>query len=132
MNQENVSFTAVYNKCTVTMEFKKEWSNGIGYFNHAVSGEHAPKLPPKMFAKSMSPGGRRMIMVGTKFGNIVVFDRFRDQAPTQKDEGKAVFVYNAPAVLLDSGNWPFGSVLFEGEVREILSESFNPQPEQAG
>lgn len=104
MNEVNVVFTEAFNKCTKEIPFVKEWSNGTGLFDYAVYGDRAPKLGNGELVKSVSPGGRRILFVGTRLGNLVVFDRFAEQAPGQKAAGKAVFVRNTTSVI-NEGGW---------------------------
>lgn len=66
--------------------FNPSWANGTGYFDGAVN---EPLQPGKIKATN-DPSMRRLILIGTRFGTIVVFDRFSNQT----DNG--VFVTNAP------------------------------------
>ena len=67
--------TAEEHNC-VPLTYSPKWANGTGYFDHAVSGEHAPNLPEGARAACMGDDGRRIIIIGTAFGNAVVFERF--------------------------------------------------------
>ena len=59
--------------------YSKDWENGTGYFDGAVFGEDAPVIPAGELVKSVSTGGRKIVMVGTRFGNIVLFERYTDE-----------------------------------------------------
>jgi len=62
------------------IEFNAEWNNGTGYFDHAVKGKHAPKLAIGQIAACKTPAknNRRLILVGTIYGNAVMFERYTD------------------------------------------------------
>lgn len=86
-------FSAVYNDASVeSIEFNEAWSNGTGYFDFAVYGEHAPTVKPGTIVKSVTPGNRRMLIVGTLLGNVAVFDRYYGNA-------EGVFVYNTTSAV---------------------------------
>lgn len=78
-------------KATV-IEFNPEWKNGTGYLDGAVEGEFAPKLEAGEVATCLDNFGRLVVMVGTPFGNVVVFTRFNNW---QEDENSVV-VFNGP------------------------------------
>lgn len=69
--------------------FRPEWANGTGYFDRAVRGSAAPHLEPGQLARCVSPENRRLLLIGTPIGNIVVFDRY-----TANEGG--IFVANMP------------------------------------
>lgn len=125
MNEVNKVFTAAFNGCTKELPFDRAWSNGTGYFDHAVKGEHAPKLGIGEIVKSVSPGGRRVMMVGTRLGNIVVFDRFAKQGEGQPDAHKAVFVRNAPKAV-ERGGWYADKALDDYEVALTFGDEEDP------
>jgi len=61
--------------------FNPVWNNGTGYFNGAVKGEAAPKLAVGEVACSMtlSDEPRKLIIIGTPVGNVVVFQRYSNR-----------------------------------------------------
>lgn len=67
-------FLTVYNTVK-PIPWIKEWCNINSYLPGAVEGPIAPKLEEGEMVSSISNKGRRCIIVGTKFGNIVVFER---------------------------------------------------------
>jgi len=73
-------FTIRYNQINKIVPFNPAWNNGTGYYNGAVSGEDAPLIPPGEIVKSVSPApnNRRILIVGTLLGNVVVFERYTD------------------------------------------------------
>jgi len=112
------SFATVFDDPNVeSIEFKKEWSNGTGYFDFAVYGEHAPRVAPGKVVKCMTPGNRRMIVVGTHLGNVVVFDRYADN-----DRG--VFVYNTTTAV-ERTNLIRNNSLQDDDMYVILGDEFD-------
>jgi len=66
------------------VEFDPTWHNGTGYMNGAVHFE----LPIGGMSKSVDEIGRKVILIGTRFGTVVVFQRAKRDYDT--------YVYNAP------------------------------------
>lgn len=83
------AFNFAFNKAA-EIEFNQNWANSTGYYDNAVSGEHAPKLEIGQVVKATSPmpNNRRILIVGTPLGNFVAFERY-----SGGDNG--VIVYNA-------------------------------------
>ena len=73
------------------IEFDKAWSNGTGYFDYATDSDVAPKVGFGGMVKCTTPGGRRILIIGTRIGNCVIFDRYSDD--------KSVFVFNMPTAM---------------------------------
>ena len=99
LTTKNELFDAAFEKAR-PIEFDKAWSNGTGYFDYATDSDVAPKVGFGALVKCTTPGGRRILIVGTRIGNAVIFDRYSDE--------KTVFVYNMPTALhqgfgIDSG-----------------------------
>ena len=74
---------------SMVVQEKVEWSNGTGYYD-GLCGGYAPTLKTGAVAKFMSANNRRVIVVGTPRGNLVVFDRY-----SRNDEGQ----YPGPCVI---------------------------------
>lgn len=68
-------FDKAYEKANIELAFKGEWSNGTGMYDYVVYGAHAPVVPIGQMARSSTPGGRKLIIIGSRLGNIVVFER---------------------------------------------------------
>lgn len=83
--------------------FDHFWLKG-DYMNGVVTGDYAPSLRPGAMFKSQDGKGRRLIVVGTRFGNVAVFDRQPEQ-----DLG-GVYVTNAPKSSVISALFKSGSV----------------------
>lgn len=96
----NEVFTKAYTATVKELAFNKEWSDGAGMFDHGVYGEHAPKLANGEIVKSITPGKRRILFVGTRLGNLVVFDR---TMPNIGGGNTASFAYNTTAALVNGG-----------------------------
>lgn len=78
-----------------TIPFNPKWSNGTGYFDHAVEGDEAPVLAPGRIVKSATPGGRKILIVGTPIGNVVIFQRYDD-----RDD---IYVMNTTTLIMHLG-----------------------------
>jgi hypothetical protein len=63
------------------IEFNPKWANGTGYYDHAVKGPDAPKLEIGEIRRCISaaPNNRKILLVGTFLGNVVVFQRYTDR-----------------------------------------------------
>lgn len=58
------------------IEHDPEWENDEGNYVHAVYGMFAPTLSAGEMRKSISPNNRKIILVGTRYGNVVMFQRY--------------------------------------------------------
>jgi hypothetical protein len=72
-------FFRVWDKTEREVPFNESWSNGTGYFDAAVAGEHAPKLGNGTMVRSVTPSGRKILIIGSRLGNIVVFQRYTNR-----------------------------------------------------
>lgn len=68
------------------VSYNPEWENGTGYFDNAVT---LNRLSPGEMACSQCPKGRKILLIGTRLGNCVVFYRYSN------DDG-AQIAYNVP------------------------------------
>jgi hypothetical protein len=84
-------FTNAFNAINVELPFNPEWANGTDYFNGAMSVD----LEVGKRAKSTCTSSkRRMILVGTKLGTCVAFERY-----TPETNSPFVVVSNVPHML---------------------------------
>lgn len=75
------------------IRFNPEWNNGAGYFDHICSEDLG--LSYGEVVSSICPdSNRRLIIVGTRLGNAVFFDRYTPSETTQP-----IVVCNAPSGL---------------------------------
>lgn len=84
-------FNKVFNKITAEIEYNDGWANGTGYLDFAVSGKNAPELYDGQIVKSVDIIGRKIIIIGTRLGNVIVFERYANKGED------AVYVVNRPA-----------------------------------
>lgn len=89
-------FVNAWNRITREVEFSRDWHNGTGYFDGVTKADLG--LEPGQIAKSQADGEdlRRMIIIGSRFGNIVIFERY---TPEDDDNENIVVVNNAPRKL---------------------------------
>lgn len=80
--------------------FDPEWSNGTGYYDGAVNAE-IPELQVGEIGRSRSPAAnnRRILIVKTQFGNVVVFERM---TPAEDDTIKGPITINMPDLVRHS------------------------------
>lgn len=62
--------------------FNPEWSEFGGYFAGAVYDAAAPVLTVGQLVSSVAPDGRKLLLLGTELGNVVVFQRYYDNEET--------------------------------------------------
>jgi hypothetical protein len=91
-------FTEAF-EAAVLIEFNPDWANGTGYYDNAVS----EKLEIAEVRKTITSNDRRMLLIGTRYGTIVVFDRY--SGPEHR-----VFVSNTPRSTLIDTLVPSGAI----------------------
>ena len=69
----NVQFEKAFSAIANVVAFKESWKNGTGYFDNAVFDREI-----NVISKSVDPNGRRMVLIPTMVGNVVVFERYLD------------------------------------------------------
>lgn len=67
---------AYYNSPEI--RYSDKWASATGYYDNAVDGGDHPRLAAGQVVRALSPlpNDRRLIIVGTCFGNVVLFERF--------------------------------------------------------
>ncbi|QTH80244.1 hypothetical protein PA10_00044 [Pseudomonas phage pPa_SNUABM_DT01] len=88
------TFEAYYATIATSIGFEQSWKNGTDYLNGAIKNV---KLEDGKLAKSIDDHGRRIILIGTQHGTIVLFERFSPQVPNQP----FVVVHNEPRELIN-------------------------------
>lgn len=78
MSNSNHTLKAMFNswylKQKDTIKYRLEWSDEQ-HFKNVVDGEHAPVLGCGVIVTCKDPYGRRMVIMGTLLGNIVVYEK---------------------------------------------------------
>ena len=87
VNGSGLVFNKAWGEIEKEIPFNDTWKNGTGYFDNAVS---MVQLTAGSIAKSTDDKDRRIILIGTRWGTVVVFDRY-----TGQEEG-GVYVTNSP------------------------------------
>lgn len=92
MSNSRDTFQRMFERTTTEVKFDPAWKNNTGYYDYAVKADLG--LRPGESAKftEPSPNDRRGIIVGTEFGNVVVFERYSPEG----EERSAVYVSNMP------------------------------------
>lgn len=87
MNSSGRVFYDCLEKITETVQFDPSWSNGTGYYDGATK---APVPISKWVWCLDKTTNRYLILIGTRFGTVVVFERYTHGSKTP------VFVCNVP------------------------------------
>lgn len=74
-------FEEAWQRCSWTIEYDRAWSSGGGLLDGAVHGPSAPAMPSGSVCRASSPGGLRVLIVGTLLGNLAVFERGTKEIP---------------------------------------------------
>lgn len=61
------------------IEFNPDWANGIDGLANAVNGNNAPAIPAGEVRASIDRSGRKILLIGTRFGNVLIFMRYSDE-----------------------------------------------------
>jgi len=73
------TFSEAWEVCETRIDYNPEWENGTGYLDNAVD----LSIEGGGVAFSQTTDGRRILLIGTDFGTIVVFDRYCNDLSTQ-------------------------------------------------
>jgi hypothetical protein len=94
-------FTDKFKSITKTLPFNIEWSDGKG----GILSDHpeVASLKPGESLSSMTPGKRRIIFLGTRYGTISVYDRFTMNDNRNREP---VFYINRPEQMDKLGFFP--------------------------
>jgi hypothetical protein len=81
-------FLEKFNATKRILPFSTDWKNGDGHFYNLVNGKaYSDMLKPGETARSKDDQDRRMILIGTRLGPVVVYQRY--------PEGMTTLVYDA-------------------------------------
>ena len=86
-------FDEQFSGITLTLAFNPAWKNTTGYLDHLVTTKGL--VEEGKFARTIDDHGRKVIVLGTALGNIVMFERFTGT----EDKPCTVFVMNCPSVI---------------------------------
>ncbi len=118
-------FMEMFDKIETAVDFNAAWNNGTDYFNGAVDGDDAPVVAAGAMVKSTSLKGRKILIIGTRFGNVVIFQRYSD-----RDD---VFVSNVPdAVTKLMMGSTIGTRLSEQDIGFLTGMPWFTEPENIG
>ena len=112
-------FNQVFNGNHRSIPFDPRWSNGSGSFDFAVYGEHAPRLETGGIYKSQANTGRRLMFIGTKVGNVVIYE---GRASNELPMG---FFFQATQAFHDGG-WFFDQQLDDYDLELMLGTRSKP------
>jgi hypothetical protein len=114
----NERFTKAFNAAR-RVPFDPKWNNATDYMDGAVDAKLDLAQGDIVASYTGLENRRRLIIVGTVFGNVVIFDRYTDNT----DKEFPVFVINAPYPLRQLG------LLKEGHQNEeqVLAIVGDPQ-----
>lgn len=111
------NFNQAYESILSTIDFDPAWKNATGYLDAAVEADLG--LKPGALTKFVDDFGRRAIVIGTRFGNVVVFERYSPKG----EERSNIWVHNSPTrvrSLVGTSNIPDYHI---GQI--VRSESYN-------
>lgn len=73
-------FQAKYDQIKEEVPYNANWANKTGYYDHACEGKHAIELAVGKEVKAFDTAtGRKLILIGTDLGPIVIFNRYTDK-----------------------------------------------------
>jgi len=79
-------FMMLWRRADTDIAFDPQWENGTGYFDHACS---MVELKRGETARSQDEAGRKILLIGTSGGTIVIFKRY-------SNENNLALVSNSP------------------------------------
>src|SRR5690606_14628710 len=79
-----------YNRIETTVQFQDSWKNNTGYLDGLINADL--DLKSGSVVKTVDDYNRKVIIVGTELGNVVVFERYT----RANDAESVVVVHNAP------------------------------------
>lgn len=111
-------FNNTFNRIATTVAFDPKWENNTGYFDHCVKTDLG--LRPGDVAKSVDQNDRRIILIGTRFGNVALFERY---SPTKTTLSFKV-VGNYPSALRGfyAGAMGIGTALTEEGLEHLVDK----------
>ena len=114
----NTYFNSEFVKCDIA--YKAEWENGTGYLNGLVD-EALPQLEIGEIARTVTEKGRRVLVVKTRFGNVVLFERYIAEADGAL---KGPIVQNTPRLVHKSEMFSAQSALTMDDLTDALGDGW--------
>lgn len=94
MKTSRDQFQEIFQVIPTTVAFDPEWRNGTGYYDGIVNAKLGLKPGQMAKCEDVAPNSRRIIIVGTRWGNVAVFERY---SPKDSGERSEVYVSNKPS-----------------------------------
>lgn len=111
-------FAAQFSK-TKAVPFNPKWSNGTGYFDYAVLGQEAPLLEAGDVVCSEDPKGRKLIIIGTPLGNVVIFQRYSNR--------NDIYTANCSTTMINYTNYKLGGMFDVDAMEYAFGYQYNNQ-----
>lgn len=104
--------------------FNPDWSNGTGYYDGAVNAE-IPELEVGEIGRARSPAqnNRRILIIKTQFGNVVVFERM---TPAEDGTLKGPLAINMPDLVRHSEMIGTEGALTMDQLVDIFGNGVHP------
>ncbi len=122
MNTVSEMFNKAFDQTGTRIAFSTEWKNGTGYLDKLVDADVG--LRPGECATTVDDHQRRVLVIGTPVGNIVLFERY---TPTEEARS-SIIVGNYPSAIenMFGGMGGIGNALtVEGFDRLFKSPTWN-------
>lgn len=95
LNPSDRAYGYFHDKNGPFVEYNPEWANGTGYLDGAVTDLSIWDHVDGSRCRSIDDNGRRILIAKTQFGNVVIFERRKQD----DSEDPTPWVSNAPNVL---------------------------------
>lgn len=111
-------FANTFKQITTQVAYCPEWANGTGYFDGIVKADLG--LRPGDVAKAVDNDDRRIIIIGTRFGNVALFERYSPSKTTLSFK----VVGNYPSALRGfyAGSMGIGTALTDEGLEHLVNK----------
>lgn len=93
--------------------FQEKFNNGTGYYDHAVNADLGLAVGEIGKSISPAPNNRKLLIIGTSIGNMVIFERYTNGAG-------GVFVSNVPQCV--EGVFELGSKIEDRAMARLFGQ----------
>lgn len=123
MSNPREVFQQFYEAIQPVVAFDPKWNNGTGYYDYAVKADLGLKPGQMAKCESVAPNSRRIIFIGTRWGNVVLFERY---SPKEDGSRSEIIVCNMPSRMerLCYGRLGMGSRLEASALDFLLGDEF--------